>query len=246
VVVVNEALVRRFFPGQDPLGRRVTFGNPANPQTTWSEIVGVVGDVRRSGLDKAPRAEAYFYQGQVPDNGLYLAVRADGDLYGVAHAVQRAVWAIDPDQPVASERPLEDLLQATLAERRLSMGLLTAFGGLALVLATIGIYGVMAFSTAQRTRELGIRLALGAEPSDVLRLILRDGARLSAMGVGLGFLGALAASRVVSSMLFGISPTDPLTFAVVMGLLGGAALLASYVPARRATRVDPAVALRQE
>jgi putative ABC transport system permease protein len=246
LAVVNEALVRRFFPGQDPLGRRITFGDPNNPRTTWSEIVGVVGDVRRSGLDKDPRAEVYFYQGQAPDNGLYLTVRADADLHGVARAVQKAVWAIDPDQPVAGVRPLEDLLRGTVAERRLSVALLAAFGGLALVLAAVGIYGVMAFSTAQRTRELGIRLALGAEPRDVLRLILRDGARLSALGVGLGVVGALAASRVVASMLFGITPTDPLTFAVVVGLLGGAALLASYLPARRATRVDPVVALRQE
>ncbi len=126
------------------------------------------------------------------------------------------------------------------------MGLLAAFGVLALLLATIGIYGVMAFSTAQRTRELGIRLALGAEPRDVLRLILRDGARLSAWGVGLGVAGALAASRAVSSMLFGISPTDPLTFAAVVGVLGSASLLACYIPARRATRVDPVVALRQD
>ena len=187
--MVNEALVRRFFPGQDPLGRRITFGNPANPRTTWAEIVGVVGDMRRSGLDKEPRAEVYFYQGQLPDNGLFLALRADGDLFAVARAAQKAVWAIDPDQPIASMRPLEDLLRGTVAERRLSMGLLAAFGALALLLATIGIYGVMAFSTAQRTRELGIRLALGAEPRDVLRLILRDGARLSAVGVGLGVVG---------------------------------------------------------
>ena len=246
VAVVNEALVRRFFPGQDPLGRRITFGNPTNPQTPWSEIVGVVGDVRRSGLDKEPRAEAYFYQGQVPDNGLFLAVRAEGDLYAAARAVQKAVWAIDPDQPVAGVRPLEDLLRGTVAERRLSMGLLAAFGVLALVLAAIGIYGVMAFSTAQRTRELGIRLALGAQPRDVLRLILRDGVRLSAVGVGVGVVGALVASRVVSSMLFGITPTDPLTFTAVVSILGSAALLACYIPARRATRVDPVIALRQE
>ena len=246
VAVVNEALVRRFFPGQDPLGRRITFGDSTNPQTTWSEIVGVVGDVRRSGLDREPRAETYFYQGQVPDNGLYLALRAEGDLFAVAHAAQEAVWAIDPDQPIASMRPLEDLLRGTVAERRLSMGLLAAFGVLALLLAALGIYGVTAFSTAQRTRELGIRLALGAEPRDVLRLILRDGARLSALGVGLGVAGALAASRAVSSMLFGVSPTDPLTFAAVVGLLGSASLLACYIPARRATRVDPVVALRQE
>ena len=246
VAVVNEALVRRFFPGQDPLGHRITFGNPANPRTNWAEIVGVVGDMRRSGLDKEPRAEVYFYQGQRPDNGLSLALRADGDLFAAARAAQRAVWAIDPDQPIASMRPLADLLRGTVAERRLSMGLLAAFGALALLLATIGIYGVMAFSTAQRTRELGIRLALGAEPRDVLRLILRDGARLSALGVGLGVVGALAASRAISSLLFGVSPTDPLTFATVVGILGSASLLACYIPARRATRVDPVVALRQD
>jgi putative ABC transport system permease protein len=246
VAVVNEALVRRFFPGQDPLGKRITFGNPANPKANWSEIVGVVGDVRRSGLDKEPRAEVYAYQGQAPDNGLDLVMRADGDLFAVARAAERAVWAIDPDQPVASVRPLEDMLRGTVAERRLSTGLLAAFGVLALLLAAIGIYGVMAFSTLQRTRELGIRLALGAEPRDVLRLILRDGARLSALGVGLGVVGALAASRAVSSMLFGVSPTDPLTFAAVVAILGGASLLACYIPARRATRVDPVVALRQD
>jgi ABC-type antimicrobial peptide transport system permease subunit len=138
------------------------------------------------------------------------------------------------------------MLRGTVAERRLSMGLLAAFGVLALVLAVIGIYGVMAFSAAQRTRELGIRLALGAEPRDVLGLILRDGAKLSGLGVGLGVTGALAASRAVSSLLFGVSPTDPLTFTAVVGLLGSASLLACYIPARRATRVDPVVALRQE
>ena len=246
VAVVNEALVRRFFPGQNPLGRRITFGNPANPKVSWSEIVGVVGDVRRSGLDKEPRAEAYAYQGQVPDNGLYLVVRADGDLFALARAAERAVWAIDPDQPIASTRPLADLLRGTVAERRLSMALLAAFGVLALVLAAIGIYGVMAFSTAQRTRELGIRLALGAEPRDVLGLILRDGAKIAALGIGFGVAGALAASRIVASMLFGISPADPVTFAAVVGLLASASLLACYIPARRATYVDPVVALRQE
>jgi putative ABC transport system permease protein len=246
VAVVNEALVRRFFPGQDPLGRRITFGDPANPKVNWWEIVGVVGDMRRSGLDKEPRAEAYAYQGQVPDNGLYLAVRADGDLFAVGRAAQKAVWAIDPDQAIGGMRPLEEMLRGTVAERRLSMGLLAAFGALALLLAAIGIYGVMAFSTAQRTRELGIRLAMGAEPRDVLRLILREGAQLSAWGVGLGVVGALAASRAVSSMLFGVSPTDPLTFAAVVAILGSASLLACYIPARRATRVDPVVALRQE
>jgi putative ABC transport system permease protein len=246
VAVVNEALARRYFPDQDPLGRRITFGNPTNPQVTWAEIVGVVGDVRRSGLDKEPRAEAYFYQGQYPDNGLYLTMRTEGDPFAAAREAQKAVWAIDPDQPVAGVRSLEDLLRGTVAERRLSMWLLAAFGALALLLAAIGIYGVMAFSTAQRTRELGIRLALGAQPGDVLDLVLREGARLSAWGVGLGVAGSLVASRAVSSMLFGVSPTDPLTFVAVVILLGGAALLASYVPARRATRVDPLVALRQE
>ncbi len=246
VVVVNEALVRRFFPGQDPVGRRITFGNPSNPRVIWSEIVGVVGDVRRSGLDKEPRAEAYAYQGQVPDNSLYLTVRADGDLLAVARAAQRAVWAVDPDLPISGVRPLADLLRGTVAERRLSMGLLAAFGALALLLAAIGIYGVMAFSTAARTRELGIRLALGAAPRDVLHLILRDGAKVAALGVGLGVVGALAASRFLSSMLFGVSATDPVTFAAVVGLLGSASLLACYIPARRATRVDPMVALRQD
>jgi putative ABC transport system permease protein len=246
VAVVNEALVRRFFPGQDPLGKRITFGNPANPKTNWSEIVGVVGDMRRSGLDKDPRPEVYAYQDQAPDNGLDLALRADGDLFAVARAAERTVWAIDPDQPVANMRPLEELLRGTVAERRLSMALLAAFGVLALVLAAIGIYGVMAFSTAQRTRELGIRLALGAEPRDVLQLVLRDGARLSALGVGLGVMGAFAASRALSSMLYGVSPTDPLTFAAVVAILGSASLLACYIPARRATRLDPVVALRQD
>jgi len=246
IAVVNEALVRRFFPGQDPLGRRITFDDPSQPDANWSEIVGVVGDVRRSGLDKEPRAEVYFYDGDAPDRRQYLAVRADGDPFAAARAVQKAVWGVDPDQPVASVQTLDDLLRGTVAERRLSMLLLSGFGMLALALAALGIYGVMAYSTARRTRELGIRLALGAQPRDVLGLVLRDGARLSAWGLGLGVAAALAGSRAVSSLLYGVPPSDPPTFVAVIAVLGGAALLASYLPARRAARVDPLLALRHE
>jgi putative ABC transport system permease protein len=246
IAVVNEAMVRRFFSGQDPLGRRISFDDPSRPDANWSEIVGVVGDVRRSGLDKEPRAEVYFYQGDSPDRRQHLVVRAEGDPFVAARAVQAAVWAIDPDQPVSGVRTLEDLLRGTVAERRLSMLLLSGFGALALGLAALGLYGVMAYSTAQRTRELGIRLALGAQPRDVMGLVLRDGTRLAALGLGIGVAFALAGSRAVSSLLYGVPPNDPTTFAAVVAVLGGATLLASYLPARRAAGVDPVSALRNE
>jgi predicted permease len=246
VAVVNESLVRRFFPKGDALGRRVTFNNPSNPNARWQTIVGVVADTRRGGLERAPWAEVYFPQAQAADSSMYALVRTAGDPLAIAKAAQAEVWAIDRNQPVASLRTVDAILARSQANRRFTTLLLALFSIVALTLAAIGIYGVMAYSTAQRTQEIGIRMALGARRSDVLRMVLIEGLTIGGTGLALGLAGAFALTRFMSGLLFGIGARDPLTFvALPLGLLVVAAL-ATLIPAARATRVDPSIALRAE
>ena len=246
VVVVNESLVRRFFPKGDALGRRVTYGNPTGPNARWQTIVGVVADTRRGGLEREPWAEVYYPQAQAADTSLYALVRTTGDPLASAKAAQAEVWAIDRDQPVASVRTVDAILARSQANRRFTTLLLGLFSIVAVTLAAIGIYGVMAYSTAQRTQEIGIRMALGARRGDVLRMVLGEGLTIGAAGLGLGLAGALALTRFMSGLLFGVGTRDPLTFvALPFGLLLVAAL-ATLIPAARAIRVDPSIALRSE
>ena len=244
-LVISESLAQRMFPNQDPLGRRVHVGPTDMP---WFTIVGIVGDVKQASLALSETDAVYSTQMQwyFPDNTMSLVVRAQGDAATLAPAIRRAIWAVDKDQPIIRVATMERLLAATATERRFALILFEAFGLVALVLAVIGIYGVLSGSVTERTRELGIRLALGAQTTAVLKLVLWQGLKLGAVGIALGLLGALAVTRLLQSLLFGISATDPLTFAMSAFLLLSVALIACWLPASRATRIDPMVALRHE
>jgi putative ABC transport system permease protein len=243
VVLINQTFAKMYFPSEDPIGKRI---HVTNGPEIFREIVGIVGDVRQYGLDEKVPAETYEPAAQHPFSGMSVVIRSATDLSRLGPIVRQTVLAVDKDQPVGSIRTLEEVVTNSFARQRFLLMLLSAFGVLALLLAAVGTYGVMSYMVTQRTQEVGIRMALGAQPKDVLRLVVGKGIRLGIAGVLLGLLGALAATRVLSSSLFAVSATDPVTFATVALLLAGVALLASYLPARRATRVDPLVALRYE
>ena len=241
VVLISEALASGVFPNEEPLGKRLLLG--MNERTPF-EIIGVVGDIRHRALEAAPFATMYL---PMLDTGwMNLTIRVAGDPLNLAAAVRREAQAIDPDQPIAAVRTMEQVLGESVAAPRYRTWLLGLFAAVALLLAAIGIYGVIAYTTAQRTHELGVRIALGAQSKDVLKLVIGQGIKLALAGVLLGLGGALALTRLVRTLLFGVSATDPLTFAVIALLLTVVALVACWIPARRATKVDPMVALRYE
>jgi putative ABC transport system permease protein len=246
VVIVNEKLARQQWPGQEPLGKRLRMDG--SNQSPWLTVVGVVGNIRSQWPDPGFFAEIYVPYTQYPwlMSPRDLVVRTVSNPTGVAAAVRREVNGLDKDQPVSNVGTLDQLARETVAQQRFAMMLLGIFAGLALVLAAVGVYGVMSYAVTQQTREIGIRMALGAVSRDVLTLVLGRSLTLTLVGLGAGLAGALALTRFLSSLLYGISPTDPATFAGVSVLLAGVALLASYIPARRATKVDPMVALRYE
>jgi predicted permease len=240
VVIVSETMARRFWPGQDPVGRRITMFSP--PQ--WMTVVGIVGDVHHWGLSEQPDPEMYVPLLQSPPQSAFLVLHTTGPV-SVA-GISRAVHAIDSGEPVAFVRTAQGLLAIATAGPRFRAEVLGIFAGLAALLALIGVYGIVSYSVAGRTHEIGIRMALGAQKSDVIRLVVQEGIALALAGLGAGTLGALALTRLLSSLLYGVRPTDSLTFAGVSFTLLSAALLACYIPARRATKVDPMVALRHE
>jgi predicted permease len=241
--IVNESFVRRFFQGDEVVGKRVSFRGAQGP---WSEIVGVVRDGKYRTIGEAPRPTAYVPLAQNHETGMALHVRALGDPASLAGAVRRQVQELDQNLPVTNLRPLSDVLASSLFAARMGAVLLAVFGLLALVLAAVGLYGVMSYTVARRTREIGIRMALGAQRSNVLRLVLREGMVLVGGGVVAGLVVAAAVTRLLESFLYGVSPLDAATFAAIPVVLGLVALLATYLPARRATRVDPMIALRYE
>ena len=246
VAIINDTFARRFWPAEDPVGRRFKFGDTSS-NAPWMTIVGVVGDMRRTGLDVDVRCETFLPYTQRRFIGfLSLVVRAKSDPRGLATAVRDQVWAIDPGQPVSHIRTMDQLLDGMMAQRRLNMVLFALFGGVALVLAAVGVYGVISYSVTQRTHEIGIRMALGAGRGDVLKMIVRNGMTLVLIGVAIGLVAAFGLTRLMTTLLFGVSATDLTTFVAISGILSGVALAACFVPALRAIKVDPMVALRYE
>lgn len=245
-VIVNETFVRRYLPAEDPIGQRFTWGNPDNPDGVWYTIVGVAADMRRSGLTEAPRAEGYLSTTQALDRTMEYLVTTRGEPLAVVPELRAVLRAMDPSLPVFDVRTVEQVLADDVATNRFVMLLLVSFAALAVTLAAIGIYGVLTYLVGQRAREIGIRMALGAERRDVLALVLRDSMRSVVPGVLLGIVGSLLVTRLLGAQLHGISPTDPLTFAGVTVLLLGVALFASAIPARRAAGVEPMVTLKED
>jgi putative ABC transport system permease protein len=246
VCIVDEELVHRYWPHTDPIGKRITFNNLTDSSIQWIQVVGVVGHLAHEGLDAQKRVQVYFSLAQ---NGLpflgYVA-RTAGDPLAALPSVRAAVRSVDPELPLANVNTMEKLIESSTGQRRFAMVLLIGFSLLAMTLASIGLYGVMSYTVSQRSRELGVRLALGAETREVLGLVLVQGLRLALAGVAIGLVAAFGVTRVMKNMLFGLSSTDPLTFVGISILLVLVALIASYLPALRATRVDPVVALRTE
>ena len=246
VVVISETMARRYWPGEDAIGKRLAAGRVTS-DADWIQVIGVVKDVHQFELSADPKPQMYLSYRQAeffwPED---LVVRTDVDPASLAAAVRKAVWEIDKDQPVSNIRTMEDILADSIARQRFSMLLLGVFAGVALLLAAVGIYGVMSYSVAQRTHEIGIRMALGAQTTAVLKLAVGYGLKLVIAGIVLGLLAAFVLTRLMSTLLFGITPTDPATFALISLLLMSVAAIASYIPARRATKVDPLIALRYE
>jgi putative ABC transport system permease protein len=245
VILINQALARRHFEGRDAVGRRLMLGSDS------AEIIGVVGDVRQAGLDQKPLPEVHLpYNHPLSQRWLFqeatLVLKTSVEPLSLTSTLRDAVRGVDSEQPISEVATMEEVISRSVAGRRLNLALLGTFALIALVLATAGLYGVISYVVAQRTREIGIRMALGAQPGDVVRLVMRQGVGLAALGVGIGVLVALSLSRFVESLLYGVSARDPLTFGVISVLLGGVALLATWLPARRASRVDPIIAMRGE
>ncbi len=246
VGIVNERMVRQYFPNEDPLGRRVRFVR--NPQIEWITIVGVVGDVKHFGLDLPEQPALYSPYTQINSwkRWMTFAVRTRSDPAAMAHAVEQQIWKVDAQLPITKVHTMNEVSAASFAGRRFNMLLLTIFSSLALILAAVGVYGVMSYAVTQRTQEIGIRMALGAQMGDVRRLVMKSGLVLALIGVVVGLGGAFALTRLMSSLLFAVEPTDKAIFAIVSLCLLATALVACYLPARRATKVDPLVALRYE
>ncbi|HET6974481.1 MAG TPA: ABC transporter permease [Pyrinomonadaceae bacterium] len=249
VAVINETMARQYWPGENALGRRFKLGGPDETDLPWIQIVGIAADLRQMGLDEPVKAEMYLPYQQVDHPWFMprdLAIRVNGDTSNLVGAVRQIIREVDPDQPVSNVATMEEVLGTEAAQRRMGMIMLAGFALLALLLASLGIYGVLAYFVTQHTNEIGVRQALGATPRDILLLVLKKGMGLTFVGVVIGLASAFALTRLMSSMLFGVKASDPLTFVVVPVLLSVVALLACYIPARRATKVDPLVALRYE
>jgi putative ABC transport system permease protein len=243
VVIIDDLLAQRYFAEQNPVGQRISIG-----KAPWREIVGVVGHVKHDALDEGQGDMQYYYpafQGE-KENGTDVYIRSAADLLTLVSAVQDEIEKIDKDQPIFGVTTMTQNMRDVTAQRRFLLLLLSVFAGTALALAGIGLYGVIAYSVSQRTHEIGIRMALGADASSVLSLIVGQGLRLILIGVAIGLVGAFVLTRVMADLLFDVSPADPITFATLSSLLVGVALFAGYLPARRATKVNPIVALRHE
>ena len=244
VVLISETAARRFWPDENPVGKKIKLGFVAESKVR--EIVGIVGDARHDGLDSDPRTEVFLPHLQEPYGSMTYIVRTTAEPSMVLQAIKNEVWAVNKNLPFSSIATIDDLVSRSLGERRFNLVLLGAFAAIALALASIGIYGLMSFSTSRRTHEIGLRMALGAQSRDIIEQILKEGMILTISGLALGLIASIGLTRLLSSLLFGVSATDPLTFIAISIVLAGVALVACFVPARRATRIDPMVALRYE
>jgi putative ABC transport system permease protein len=248
VAIINEAFARRFLPNENQLGQRISHNTNRFDKDSPAEfeIIGVIGNVRGAPLNKEPEPEIYMPYRQSPWTYGQLAIRTEQNALGLASAVRREIRSLDPNQTVPNSNTLENLISDWITPQRFNLVLLSVFAGIGLLLTLVGIYGVISYHVTDNTREIGIRLALGAQRRDVLKLVVGRGLMLALAGIAIGTAGAFGLTRLMESLLFGVNPTDPLTFGVIAGLFGVAALLACYIPARRATKVDPMVALRSE
>jgi putative ABC transport system permease protein len=255
VVVVNEFLASRYWPGEDPIGKRITLDDPERDSVSWLTVVGVVKNAVRSEWSASEHEEIYlpFLQNRsyLEGSGAHVAyqtlvIRTSGEAAALAPAVRNAVWSLDSNLPVSEVQTMDAVVARATAQPRFNLFLLATFATVALVLAAVGIYGVMSYSVSRRTHEIGLRMALGAQPGDVVKVVVGQAMALAIIGASAGLVGALALGRFMSSFLYGVQPSDPLTFVAMAVVLGAVALAASYIPARRATRIDPLLALRHE
>jgi putative ABC transport system permease protein len=251
VAVVDEEFAKRIWPDRDPIGQRISVNvipNSNPPALVWRTVVGVVAHVKNNSLDQLGREQTYvpIAQAVFPVRNMYLTVRTTGDPSAVAPGIRRVVRSLDPGLPVYEVKPMLEWFDATVSPRRFNVMLLVAFGALALALAAVGTYGVMAYNVTQRTQEIGIRLALGATPVNVRQMVVGTCVKLAAVGVAIGVGLAIITARFISALLFGFEPTDPATPVAVATVLLATAAFAAWVPARRATAVDPMIALRAE
>jgi putative ABC transport system permease protein len=245
VALIDQAMVKRFWPDENPIGKQIKFGR-RDSKAPWVSIVGVVGNIKTDGFDVPEQPHVYLPIYQNVGYAMAVYVKTDGNPKGLTQTLRKEVQEVDPNLPVFGEKTMEDLVASSLAERRFAMQLVSVFGVVALLLAGIGIYGVMAYSVNQRTREIGIRLALGAHTRDIIVWVFKQGLWLTTIGVTAGLAGAFALTRLLHGLLFGIAATDAITYAAIASLLAVVALVACYIPARRATKVDPMIALRCE
>jgi putative ABC transport system permease protein len=243
VALISHALARQFFPGRNPIGARIQLGRRS---TVWRTVVGVVGDVHHEGPERPAVPEVYVPMAQgYPYGAAAIAVRVDNNPRAFIPALRAVVAGLDPDLPLAAIRPMREVVDEAAAGRRASTILLTTFAGLSLLLALVGVYGVLAHGVSQRTQEIGVRMALGAQRSGVLLMVVRQGMVLALIGLAAGQVLALAGGHIARSMLFGVQPTDPVTLVVVAVTVVGSAVMACYLPARRAASLDPVTALRR-
>jgi putative ABC transport system permease protein len=245
IVLINQLFANRIWPGQEAIGKQIQLGGPKRP---WRTVVGIVGDVRHEGLDAPQKLQIYVPEAQWfdPDSDMVLAIRTAGDPSAIASSARQAIWSVNRNVRITEVATMDQVIGTSLSQRHFPMMMLGLFAAAALLLAALGLYGVMAFGVAQRTMEIGVRIALGARPGEVLSLVLRQALLLVGIGVALGVVGALAMRSLLAGFLFQIKPTDPVTLISAALVLIVVALLASVIPARRATKVDPLVALRYE
>ena len=246
VLVVDEEMGQRFWPDENPIGKRVTFDDPSNPDANWITVIGVVGHTMHAGLDDDPRIQLYFSSRQFGGSTAMIVLRTETEPEVMVSALRQTVFSIDPTQPISGIRIMEDLVTASIGNRRLLMQLLTVFSGLAILLASLGIYGIMSQMVRERSRELGLRMALGATRPALFKMVLQNSLKLAGIGLVIGLGGAFGLTRLLQSQLYGVGATDPATLVTVAAVLMGVAVIAVSIPAQRAASVDPIENLRTE